>query len=151
VGEALREEGAQVDVYRAREAKAVDAYDAVILGTSVHMGKLPREIKRFVRRHRNVLADVPVAQFLVCLTMAEDTEENRATAAGYLAQLGEVAAADVGLFAGAVLADTDEFRRLFPLFRVPVKAMSEQEDHRDWASIRAWAAGLRHKLFGATS
>jgi menaquinone-dependent protoporphyrinogen oxidase len=147
VGDALRGEGTQVDVCRAREAQAVDSYDAVIVGTSVHMGKLPREIKRFVRRHRNVLADVPVAQFVVCLTMAEDTEENRSTATGYLDQLGELAAVDVGLFAGAVLDDTDEFRRLFPLFRLPVQAMAEQEDHRDWEAIRRWAEGLRPRLF----
>jgi menaquinone-dependent protoporphyrinogen oxidase len=147
VGGALRAEGTQVDVCRAREAQAVDLYDAVIVGTSVHMGKLPREIKRFVRRHRNVLADMPLAQFVVCLTMAEDTDENRCTAAAYLDQLGDVAAVDVGLFAGAVLDDTDEFRRLFPLFRVPLQAMSEQGDHRDWEAIRAWAEGLQPKLF----
>ena len=93
-----------------------------------------------------MLADMPVAQFVVCLTMAEDTEENRSTATGYLDQLGEIAAVDVGLFAGAVLNDTDEFRRLFPLFRIPVQAMAEQPDHRDWEAIRAWATGLRPKL-----
>jgi len=146
IGDVLRDGGTQVDVCRAREAQAVDSYDAVIVGTSVHMGKLPREIKRFVRRYRNVLADVPVAQFVVCLTMAEDTEENRCTATGYLDQLGELAAVAVGLFAGAVLDDTDEFRRLFPLFRLPLQAMAEQPDHRDWKAIQAWAEGLRPRL-----
>lgn len=146
VGDVLRDQGTQVDVCRARDAQTVDSYDAVIVGTSVHMGKLPREVKRFVRRYRNVLADVPVAQFVVCLTMAEDTDENRSTATGYLDQLGEIAAVSVGLFAGAVLSDTDEFRRLFPLFRVPLQAMAEQPDHRDWEAIRTWAEGLRPKL-----
>ena len=149
IGDVLRDGGTTVDVSRAREARAVDSYDAVIVGTSVHMGRLPREIKRFVRRHRNVLADVPVAQFVVCLTMAEDTEENRCTATGYLDQLGELAAVSVGLFAGAVLDDTDEYRRLFPLFRLPLQAMAEQPDHRDWESIRTWAEGLRPKLLDA--
>jgi hypothetical protein len=29
---------------------------------------------------------------------------------------------------------------------MPVKAMAEQPDHRDWEAIRAWAEGLRSKL-----
>ena len=97
------------------------------------------------------LARVPVAHFCVCLAAAEDTEENRTATAGYLEKLRqaapEVEPVDVGLFAGAVLNDTEEFKRLFPLLRIPVMAMAEEPDHRDWEAIRAWAEGLRPKLF----
>mgnify|MGYP000057752385 CR=1 FL=1 len=59
----------------------------------------------------------------------------------------EPVAAEV--FAGVVLADTPEFKRLFPLMKMPVKAMAEQPDHRDWEAIRAWAnerlAKMHHK------
>jgi menaquinone-dependent protoporphyrinogen oxidase len=151
IGDVLRDTGVQVDVCRAREAGDVGVYRAVVVGTSVHMGRLPREIVRFVRRSRTALARVPVAHFCVCLAAAEDTEENRTATAGYLEKLRraapEVDPVDVGLFAGAVLADTDEFKRLFPLFKIPVKAMAEQPDRRDWETIRAWAERLRPKLF----
>jgi menaquinone-dependent protoporphyrinogen oxidase len=150
VGDALRSMGSQVDVCRAREARDIRSYQAVIVGTSVHMGRLPREITRFVRRHREALSQVPVAHFCVCLAVAEDTEENRRTAAAYLDLLlksaPEVEPVDRALFAGAVLADTDEFKRLFPLFKIPARAMAEQPDHRDWEAIRAWAEALRPKL-----
>jgi menaquinone-dependent protoporphyrinogen oxidase len=150
IGETLRDGGAQVDVCRARAAKDVDSYRAVLVGSSVHMGKLPREISRFVKRHHDVLAKVPVAHFVVCLAVADPVEENRCEADKYLDALRQIAPnvepVDTAVFAGAVLADTDEFKRLFPLLKIPVKAMAEQPDHRDWEAIRAWAEGLRPKL-----
>ncbi|MFN2133072.1 MAG: flavodoxin domain-containing protein [Anaerolineae bacterium] len=151
IGETLREGGNEVDVRRAREARDVEPYQAVVVGTSVHAGMVPREVRRFLARHRRALAERPVAMFCVCLTMKEDTEENRATATGYVAKLRqaapEVEPVDVGLFAGAVLSDTEEYRRLFPLFKIPVGSMAESEpDHRDWDAIRAWAEALQPKL-----
>jgi menaquinone-dependent protoporphyrinogen oxidase len=151
IGETLRSDGTEVDVCRAREAKDVGPYQAVIVGTSVHAGIVPREVRRFVARHRNALAEQPVAMFCVCSTMVEDTEENRRTAMGYIEKLRAVAPqiepVDVGLFAGAVLSDTEEYRRLFPLLKIPARTMAESEpDHRDWEAIRAWAEALRPKL-----
>lgn len=150
VGEVLRDENTQVDVCRARAATDVGSYQVVIVGASVHMAQLPREIKRFVRRNRDALSKVPVAHFVVCLAAAEDTEENCETAAGYLEALRQLAPdvepVDSAIFAGAVLDDTKEFQRLFPLLKIPVKAMAEQPDHRDWEAIRAWAQSLRSKL-----
>ena len=155
IGETLRDEGTQVDVCRARMARDVGSYQAVIVGASVHMGRLAGEVTRFVKRHRNALAKVPVAHFVVCLAAASDTEENCEAAAGYLETLRQAAPnvepVETALFAGAVLDDTLEFKRLFPLLKIPVKAMAEQEDHRDWEAIRAWGEGLRPKLFDGTS
>lgn len=150
IGKTLSDQGIPVDVCRARESKDVDSYRAVIVGTSVHMGRLPREILRFARRHRRALGQVPVAYFLVCLAMADPTEENRGLATGYLKPLygaaPNVKPVDVGMFAGAVLADTEEFNRLFPLFKIAVKSMAEQPDSRDWEAIRTWAEGLQVKM-----
>jgi len=92
-----------------------------------------------------------VAFFCGRLTMKEDTEENRSTAMGFLKPLREAApeveAVEVGLFAGAVLSDTKEYRRLFPLLKIRIRAMAQSEpDHRDWEAICAWAGELRPKL-----
>ena len=146
----MRDDDTQVDVCRARKAKDVGSYQAVIVGASVHMGKLAGEVARFVKRHRDALGKVPVAHFVVCLAASDPTEENCKAMAGYLEALRqtapEVEPVDAKVFAGAVLSDTQEFKRLFPLLKIPVKAMAEQPDHRDWAAIRAWAEGLRPKL-----
>jgi len=151
LGEALRDAGTEVEVRRAREARDLSPYQAVVIGTSVHAGRLPGEIVRFVKRHRGALSRVPVAHFVVCLTMAEDTAENRQTALGYLEPLRqaapEVKPVDTGLFAGAVLNDTEEFKHLFFGFRFMASAMARNTpDHRDWDAIRAWAQGLRPAL-----
>ena len=151
VAETLRETGVKVDVFRARDIERISEYDAVVVGTSVHMGRLPGEIKKFVRRYRQDLSYVSMAEFVVCLTLAEDTAINREKAAGYLNQLREIAPdiepVATGLFAGAVLTDTEEFKQLFPLLKFPIMAMAEeQKDLRDWDAIRTWAEELHTKL-----
>jgi menaquinone-dependent protoporphyrinogen oxidase len=151
IGDALRSAETQVDVCRAREVREVSRYQAVIVGASVHMALLPGEIKRFVRRHRKALAQRPVAYFIVCLAVTENTEENRQAAKDYVRKIRQIApeiepVVDVGLLGGAVLADTPEFKRLFPLLKAPVKAMAGQPDHRDWEAIRAWAEELKPRL-----
>jgi menaquinone-dependent protoporphyrinogen oxidase len=153
VGEALREgtPDLQVDVRRAKEVRDISSCGAVVVGTSVHMGRLPGEMPRFVRRHRQALSRVPVAYFVVCLTMSEDTPENRETAMGYLDPLRkaapEVEPVDTGLFGGAVLDDTEEFSRLFFLFKSIARPIArDTDDSRDWDAIRAWAGGIRPAL-----
>jgi menaquinone-dependent protoporphyrinogen oxidase len=153
IGDALRGAETEVDICRAREARDIGAYEAVIVGASVHMALLPGEIKRFIRRHRKTLAQMPVAYFIVCLAVTEETEENRQAAQDYVRKMRQIApeiepVVDVGLFGGVVLADTPEFKRLFPLLKIPVKAMAEQPDHRDWEAIRAWAEAVHGKLIG---
>ncbi|MFW6168400.1 MAG: flavodoxin domain-containing protein [Ralstonia sp.] len=151
IGDALRSADTRVDVCRAREARDVGTYQAVIIGASIHAGRLPGEIKRFVRRHRKGLAQMPVAHFIVCLAASDETEENRQEIRGYIDKLRQLAPqvrpVDVGVFAGAVLADTPEYKRLFPLLKIPVGGMaSNTPDHRDWDAIRAWAEAVGGKL-----
>ncbi len=151
IGEVLRDAGTEVEVCRAKEVRDLSPYQAVVLGISVHMGRLPGEIVRFVKRHRQALGRVPVAQFVVCLTMAEDTPETRKTTLAYLEPLRqavpELKPVDTGLFAGAVLNDTEEFKRLFFFFRFMASSMAgNTPDRRDWGAIRAWAEGLRPAL-----
>jgi menaquinone-dependent protoporphyrinogen oxidase len=154
VAEELQRGVFQVEMSRARDVRDLSLYQAVVVGTSVHMGRLPGEIRRFVRRHRGALSGMPVAYFVVCLTMAEDTEENRRTAMSYLKPLREAAPGvepvDIGLLGGAVLDDTEEFRQLFPFFRFIARSMADDmADHRDWEAIRRWAQGLRSLLVGS--
>lgn len=141
------EAGAQVDVLPAGKVKNLSDYSAVALGISIHMGKIPGEMTRFVKRFRGDLAKLPVAQFVVCGNMAQDTPEKRAETLAWLEPLRlaapDVKPVDTGLFSGAVLTDTDEFRRLFPLFRMIAKAMiKEMPDQRNWEAIGKWAESV---------
>lgn len=146
IGQAMRETGLSVDVLRAKQVKDVDAYDAVVVGSGIRAGRVFSEAVNFLQRHQAVLRDKPVAYFVVCLTMKDDTEENRCTVSAYLDAVKEkapdVQPIDVGLFAGGV-----DFQKLKFPFRLILKAMKSPEgDFRDWDAIRAWATGVVPKL-----
>jgi menaquinone-dependent protoporphyrinogen oxidase len=154
IAEELRSAGPKVEVHRAKEVRDLAPFKAVVVGTSVHMGRLPGEIRGFVKRHRQALRGLPVAYFVVCGTMAEDTPENRQTTLAYLNPLRQAAPdvqpVDIGLFGGAVLTDTPEFERLFFVFRSIVNATADEvPDSRNWDAIRAWAQALRPALAGS--
>ena len=153
IGQTLRDENTQVDVCRAKEVEDVTPYSAVVLGTGIHAGRVHRDMPRFVEQHRQALSGMPVAYFVVCLTMKEDTDETRCKVAAYLdkvrKKVPEVKPVDVGLFAGAVLTEGEEYRNLSFLMKRVLKAMSKEGDHRDWEAIRAWGVALRPKLLGA--
>ena len=154
IGQELRAADTEVDVCRAKDVRDLNPYQAVVVGTSVHMGRLPGEIRRFVKRHCQVLSHLPMAYFVVCGTMAEDTPENRQTTLAYLDPLRraapDVEPVDTALFGGAILTDTLEFKRLFFAFRSIVNATAnEMPDSRNWNAIRAWAQALRPALMGS--
>ena len=100
----------------------------------------------FLTRHRAALSKMPVAFFVVCLTMKDDTAEHRCQVEQYVAavqaQVPEVKPVDVGLFAGGM----DMAKLPLPM-KLVMKAMkSTAGDFRDWDVIRAWAASLLPKL-----
>lgn len=149
VGQVLRDENTAVDVRRAKDVTDVSGYRAVVVGTGVRAGRAYREAVAFVERYQQALSKMPVAYFVVCLTMQEDTEENRCTVEAYLDPVREkvpqVQPVNVGLFAGAL-----DYKKLPLLLKLILKAMKKQEgDFRDWEAIHAWAAGLRPVLLGA--
>ncbi|MEJ5312268.1 MAG: flavodoxin domain-containing protein [Anaerolineae bacterium] len=151
VGETLRARGQEVDVRHVNHARDLSAYRAVIVGAPVHSGKIPGELTRFVKRNAATLAALPVAYFVVCSIIAEDTPAHRQQAQGYLDILRrsapQVEPVDSALFAGAVLTDTDEFAQLPRHIRLPVRFMAHNTpDRRDWSAIRAWTTAVADKL-----
>jgi len=54
---------------------ALDDYDGVIVGASIHMGEHDRHITDFVRRHREALEQAPSAFCSVSLTARDRTEK----------------------------------------------------------------------------
>ncbi|MBN1659358.1 MAG: flavodoxin domain-containing protein [Anaerolineae bacterium] len=153
MAEALRGDGVDVEVHPAKEVRDVSPYQAVVVGASVHMGRLTRAALSFIKRHQKTLDRVPVAYFVVCLAPVAETPEEREKADTYLQTLSdavpEIRPVDTAVFAGAVLGDTDEFKRLPFFLRFIAGAMArDTKDSRDWDAIRAWAEGLRPKLLG---
>lgn len=146
IAEVLCQEDLAVDLRLARDVSDVSAYRAVVVGSAIYMGQWMSEAADFLAAHQDTLRKIPVACFTVCLTLKDDTEENRRTVAAYLDPVRErvpqVRPVDVGLFAGRLQGDN-----LSALYRLIVKAMDLPEgDYRNWTAIQAWAQKLPRLL-----
>jgi menaquinone-dependent protoporphyrinogen oxidase len=145
VAHTLQEAGLDAIACPARTVSDLSPYRAVVLGSAVRMGKLHKSIPSFISRHKTVLSQMPVACFLVCLTMKEDTEENRCTAENYLKPLLNkygILPVTQGLFAGVM----DLKKLAFPFGNIMKAAKLEEEDYRDPDAIRSWALSLVTKF-----
>ena len=134
VAEELQNAGAQVNLAAVETVKDLRGYDAVVVGSAVRAFHILRKTRRFLRRNRKALQALPVAYFLVCLTMGEETPENIATAINFARpMLKTKTPVSLGLFGGCI-----DHENLTDIFGQPLKLLPEQ-DHRDWDKIRAWA------------
>ena len=139
-----QQQRAEVDVLPVAAVRDVAPYDAVVVGSAVRGGRWLPEAVHFVAQHRAALQGRPVAYFLVCLTLREDTPANRSRALDFLepvlAAVPEVAPVAVGMFAGRF-----DPRQLSFVQRLSLRlrgAGVPGGDFRDWGTIREWAAGL---------
>ena len=77
IAEALREECGEVDLLDVLKSADADpgAYDVVVAGGSLHLGKHQRELVDWAKANRDALTDRPSAFFSVSLTAADGAEE----------------------------------------------------------------------------
>jgi menaquinone-dependent protoporphyrinogen oxidase len=131
VARTLREHGLEADVRSASEVGTLAPYGAVVLGTALYTGRVHREARRFLGRHREQLAERPLAVFAMGpKTLADDeVAASRAQLDRALAAYGELHPEPVAIFGGVV----DPARLRFPFSRMPAS------DARDWDAIRGWA------------
>ena len=147
IGKKLSEKGMQVDVKPVNKIKSVDGYDGVIIGSAVMMGKMKGPVINFVTARQSALSKVPVAYFLVCLTMQNDTPETRKTASGYLEPVRSVVKpVSEGLFPGKVdfkaLPFPVSLLTLMPAFKKGVP----EGDYRDWVKVEKWVGETVSKM-----
>ncbi len=139
VAAVLERSGFAAEAAPARTVKDAAAYDAVVLGTAVHAGKVHPDATKFGVRHSAGLNSKPFAAFVVCLTMKTGDDNSRATADAYLNPIREHARpASVGLFAGAF----DPLKVGFIERQIMKMLKAQPGDFRQWDAIEAWSAGL---------
>jgi menaquinone-dependent protoporphyrinogen oxidase len=131
IAAALREEGLGADIRVAAEVEDLGLYDGVVLGGGLYMGRWHREARRFMKRHRKSLADMPLAVF--ALGPIGESEKEFAGARkqleGSLAKTPELQPVSTAIFGGVI----DPAKLHFPMSRMPAS------DVRDWKAIQAWA------------
>lgn len=143
VGQILGQSGAVVEVRAAHEVKTIEDYDAVVMGTAIRMNKPLGEMTSFAKKFSRELSQFPTALFSVGMSMKQDTPENRAQTAKFIAPLVEqlTSKKSVAMFGGKV-----DYKTLSPVFRLMLSkdtsgALAEG-DYRDWNVIQTWAQNL---------
>jgi menaquinone-dependent protoporphyrinogen oxidase len=140
VAEVMRRSGLDVDVMPAANVGHLRGYDPVVLGGALYTGRLHKDARSFLARHRDALSVRSVAVFAMGPRTNEpaDVAGSRAQLDRTLAKTPEIEPVSVAIFGGVV--DPDKLR--FPFNRMPAS------DARDWPAIEAWAAALtaRHPV-----
>jgi menaquinone-dependent protoporphyrinogen oxidase len=138
VAATLRKHGLAVDVRPAADVMALTGYDAVVLGGALYTGRLHKDARRFLRRHRAALEALPLAVFALGprTLEEEDVASSRSQLDHALATVPELEPVSVAIFGGVL----DPAKLSFPFNRM------EAVDARDPEAIRAWAAELAEEL-----
>jgi menaquinone-dependent protoporphyrinogen oxidase len=138
IAAAIEPSGLEVEARPVRSVADAGAYDAIVLGAPLYMGRWHRDANRFVRRHRKALERLPVAVFALGPVdeKSESWEGAQKQLDRALAALPAIEPVEVRLFGGAI-----EPERL----RFPFSNMSAA-DVRDWVAIRAWGRGLPERF-----
>jgi menaquinone-dependent protoporphyrinogen oxidase len=117
------------------EVPVVEAFDAVVVGASIHMGKHQGEVVDFARERRDVLASRPSAFFQVSLSSASDDPERQAEAEGYLDEFREATGWNpdvVGGFAGAIRYSEYGFLKRLMMKRIAEDATGDADESKDY-------------------
>lgn len=144
VAAALRESGLTVAVQPAREVRALEGHDAVVLGAALYMYKWHKDALGFLSRHRKALAERPVAVFaLGPVHVPHDEKEwqnSRAQLDKELSKYSWLKPVAVEILGGKF----DPKKLTFPMNKFAGKEPAS--DARDWMAIRAWAGSISNLL-----
>jgi menaquinone-dependent protoporphyrinogen oxidase len=136
---ALEGKKVKVDLQLASQVSTLEGYQAVVLGAPLFMFKWHKDARRFLKKHKKMLAQMPVAIFAVGPSFKGDEEEFKGSWEQFDKALTdfpwlEPSAKEVfgGKFDPADLS--------FP-FSTTLKDIPAA-DLRDWDAIAKWAEGL---------
>jgi menaquinone-dependent protoporphyrinogen oxidase len=139
IGETIARKNLSVDVVPVEKVKDLSSYSAVVAGSAIRVGRILPEMMTFIENNQDALSAKPFSIFIGCMTLEDDSEENRKTVSAYLEPVRAlVKPASEGLFAGAMVHN-----KLNLLERLMMKAMKAPVgDFRNWDEIRGWAEAL---------
>jgi menaquinone-dependent protoporphyrinogen oxidase len=103
----IEKEGLTAVMHHVSEVDNTAPYSALVIGSSIRIGRWLPEAIACLERIKAEVGDKPVAYFTTCLTMVDDTKENRQTVLDYMEPLlvkiaPEIEPIGLGLFAGSL-------------------------------------------------
>lgn len=141
IGAPLLAKGFEVDVRDVRTVRDVRAYDAVIVGSAIYMGRWLRPAVRFVKRHHRDLHARPV-WFFQDGPLGEDRKDVEQPLPLHVGALARrIHALGVKTFGGRLAPDAKGFV-------ASRMAKRYAGDFRDFREIGAWASTVAATLTG---
>jgi menaquinone-dependent protoporphyrinogen oxidase len=140
IGETIRDAGIETEVVDAQDVGSVAPYDAVIVGSAVHMGRWMGPARALVNGSADALRARPVWLFSSG-PLGRDIVDTDDAAEG-LKLLELVGGREHRVFAGKADKQGLGFveRRILSMVKNPYG------DHRDWTAVRAWAISIASEL-----
>jgi menaquinone-dependent protoporphyrinogen oxidase len=147
--------GLDVTVLSIDNVQGIDAFDVVVVGSSVRADRPLANVRDFFARYNEKLIGKQLAIFAVCLA-ANCSEGRDRVKHQYIAQIidkyPELKPISTGAFGGKL-----DFDRLNPVMRTLAERVLEKTgvptkgsvDTRDWNIIETWAINLRNQLLQA--
>ncbi|HSG79811.1 MAG TPA: flavodoxin domain-containing protein [Acidimicrobiia bacterium] len=133
VGSALWDDGFRADVRNVDTVTGLNGYGAVVLGSAVYAGSWMETALRFVRRHAQAMAPLPVWLFSSGpLGPVTDEHRRQPRELDYLHDLLLPEGHEV--FSGRL----DMERLEFPERMIMRAVHQTSADHRDWHAVRSW-------------
>ena len=140
VADVLAERGCEVTVLRPQEAGAVEEFDAVVLGSAVYMGQWLKPARELAERSAAALAARPV--WLFSSGPVGEPAKPADNPVDVTKILAATKARDHKVFAGKLARK----QLSFPDRAMASAIRAAEGDFRNWADIRAWAAGIAGTL-----
>lgn len=141
IADTLRSAGIEVDTFAPERVASLAGYDAVIVGSALHMGRWMGPARDLVNEHADELRRLPVWLFASGPVTPLDDEGDAAEGKKLQALIG---ARDARVFAGQLKKDGLGFveRQIVRMIHSP------WGDYRPWDDIRAWAQSIATSIGG---
>ncbi|MBN1306251.1 MAG: twin-arginine translocation signal domain-containing protein [Anaerolineales bacterium] len=132
IGQTISKTGAFVEVLPIALVSSLSSYQTVFLGSAIRRGSWLPEAKSFIANHQQELGNMPTAWFTVCMTLYQDTPENRQKVKDFLQPVREIfQPQSEGYFAGKV-----DPKKLSLLDNTILNIIGVPEgDYRNWNTI----------------
>ena len=146
IGEVFRQASFQADVYPVDAVKDLNLYQAVILGSSVYIGKWNKEAVKFLQTHEKALAGRPVWLFSSGPTGRGDPVElleGWRLPAALRPIADRIQPRDIAVFHGYINPERVNFIERWAVKNVVKKPFG---DFRDWDTIVSWCNTIVNAL-----
>ena len=140
IADELRAAGHAADCVPMEDAKAVDSYDAVVIGSAVYMGRWRSATRQLLSRQAKQLGERPL--WLFSSGPCGQPDPSWAAPPGIERHAKRLGARGHVVFGGRIPSEPSTFIER----GIAQKSPEEYRDLRDWDTIRGWAREIASEL-----